>query len=83
MWRVDLSDVTASKVLDGEKEIENTTAWSTPRRNSASFVQFPVANIRTKVPCTDVNKPPIDDHSQENLQTRLQSPANAHQDSGP
>lgn len=63
MWRVDLSDVTASKVLDGEKAIENITAWSTPRRNSASFVQFPVANIRTKVPWIDVNNPPIDDRS--------------------
>lgn len=47
-----MSDVTASKVLDGEKEIENITAWSTPRRNSASFVQFPVANIRTRVPAS-------------------------------
>lgn len=61
MWRVDLSDVTASKVLDGEKEIENITAWSTPRRNSASFVQFPVAKIRTRVPCIDVNNLLIDD----------------------
>lgn len=50
MWRVDLSDVTARRVFEGENERENITAWSTPRRNSASFVQFAVENTRINVP---------------------------------
>ena len=58
MWSVDLSDVTASKLLDGEKQTENITAWSTPRRSSPIFVQFPVAKIRIKVPCAYVNDHP-------------------------
>lgn len=48
--RVDLSDVTASREFDGENERENITAWSTPRRSSASFVQFAEANTLIRVP---------------------------------
>ena len=48
--RVDLSDVTASREFDGENERENITAWSTPRRSSANFVQFAEANTLIRVP---------------------------------
>lgn len=40
MCNVDLSDVTASKELDGEIARENMSAWSTPRRSSAIFAQL-------------------------------------------
>lgn len=71
MCRVDLSDVTASKVFDGEKEIENITAWSTPRRNSANFVQLFVAKIRTNVPCTFVSDPFLSYRSPKDLTASL------------
>lgn len=47
---VDLSDVTAKYVFEGEMAREKIMAWSTPRRNSAIFAQFLVENTRTKVP---------------------------------
>ena len=48
--RVDLSDVTASKLLDGDIAMENTMAGSTPRRSSASLAQFDVDHTLTSVP---------------------------------
>lgn len=50
MWRVDLSEVTASRLLEGEMPREYMTAWSTPRLNSAILVQLLVENIRINVP---------------------------------
>ena len=50
MCNVDLSDVTASILPEGEKATENTNAGSTPRRSSATLVRFEVENTRTKVP---------------------------------
>ena len=51
MWRVDLSDVTASRVLDGEIATEKIMAKSNPRRNSDILAQLLVENTRIKVPC--------------------------------
>jgi len=50
MWRVDLSDVTASMLESGEMAMLKTNAGSTPRRSSATFVQFDVEKTRIKVP---------------------------------
>lgn len=48
--RVDLSDVTASIVDDGDMEMLKTKAGSTPRRSSAMRAQFAVEKTRIKVP---------------------------------
>lgn len=47
---VDLSDVTAKYVFEGEMASENIMAWSTPRRNSAILAQLLVEKTRIKVP---------------------------------
>ncbi len=51
MWRVDLSDVTANMVEEGEMEMLNMKAGSTPRRSSAIRRQLLVEKTRTRVPC--------------------------------
>lgn len=53
MWRVDLSDVTASMLLSGEIDMEKMKAGSTPRRSSAIFVQLEVLKTRMRVPVSD------------------------------
>lgn len=50
MWRVDLSDVTASSWELGEMAREKIEAWSTPRRSSAMRAQLVVVKRRTNVP---------------------------------
>ena len=50
MWRVDLSEVTARRLLFGDMAIEKIRAWSTPRRSSPVRAQFPVEKVRTNVP---------------------------------
>ena len=50
IWRVDLSDVTASSWLEGENARENMIAGSTPRRNSMIRAQLFVEKTRIKVP---------------------------------
>jgi hypothetical protein len=52
MCSVDLSDVTASVVPEGEKASEKMAAGSTPRRNSASLVQDGKDQRRMMVPCS-------------------------------
>ena len=52
MWRVDLSEVTASIKEDGEIDMLKMKAGSTPRRSSAIRTQFPVENTRISVPCS-------------------------------
>jgi hypothetical protein len=47
---VDLSEVTATSVLDGDIAIENTNAWSIPRRSSAIRAQLLVEKTRMSVP---------------------------------
>ena len=49
-WRVDLSEVTASWVLDGEIAREKMSAGSTPRRNSVILAQLLVEKTRMSVP---------------------------------
>src|ERR1700761_1243696 len=49
-WRVDLSDVTASIVDDGDIDMLKTKAGSTPRRSSATRAQLAVEKTRIKVP---------------------------------
>lgn len=48
--KVDLSEVTARRLLSGEMAMEKIVAWSTPRRSSAIRAQLRVANIRIRVP---------------------------------
>lgn len=47
---MDLSDVTASKLLEGEIAIEKMIAGSTPRRSSATFEQFNIDHTLINVP---------------------------------
>ena len=49
-WRVDLSEVTASRVQDGEIDSEKTSAGSTPLRSSVIFAQLLVEKTRISVP---------------------------------
>jgi hypothetical protein len=50
MCRVDLSDVTAIKFPEGEKEIEKVIACSIPLRNSYKRASIEVDQIRKRVP---------------------------------
>lgn len=51
MCKVDLSDVTAISMFEGEMAMENITAWSIPRRSSAMRAQLVVEKTRISVPC--------------------------------
>lgn len=50
MCNVDLSDVTAMRLLDGDIAMEYTRAWSMPRRSSAMRAQLLVEKTRMSVP---------------------------------
>ena len=50
--KVDLSEVTARYVLEGETATENIIAGSTPLRSSATFELFAVNHTRISVPFT-------------------------------
>ena len=50
MWRVDLSEVTATMLELGEMAMLKMKAGSTPRRSSAILLQFEVENTRIRVP---------------------------------